>query len=367
MELSSTFKNPACSKVWIDGYFLCWQVDREKKIELTKNFLKELATMVISKETLIGLFEHYGPLWKGGKIFLESAFSMIRAYQLLWILSKGAKEIGQPAQAKVLMERFFTPLEHWEHNWPLTGYFILPAVSMNRFESNVEEIIKKAHKIEEVVALAVNDKKSGLPPRSIKFKLFLAVTESGQTQFLPIEPSPEQWPLFDILPKITNWEKRKEWLHKQLMKNVISLLRDEINLSLIDRNGSIQVTARPASAFAWAIGRMVLEKASRCICGTLTGGSRYCSRSCEITAMSTGSKQAFLDYLNKQVKRDRITSEEHVFIKEYLSRVFKPGDSEAKLLKKVLNALAKKYTDRDFSFLLGFGSRRTAQKQRRGK
>lgn len=365
MELTPTFKNPTCSRVWIDGQCLCWQVDRKKKKEvLTKGFLRELAIMENSKEALISLFEQYGPLWSGEKILCEAALSEMRGYQLLWLLVEGARAIGQPRQHQELMDRFFMPLENWEQAWNkmkhgIGKYVILPADFANRPIESLEREINAA----------INDIQSGIPPRKQNFKLWLKVASNGRTDFLPVEPSSGFWPVCEPPPTFNNWEERKNWLHKQLLKNTIGLLNREIRLRLVAINSRIRVTAQPANAFAWAIGRLIFEKTHRCTCGAYTNGGKYCSRKCEIAAMSTGSKQAFGDYLNKQIKRGKIASEEHDFIKECLGRVFKPGDSEAKLLNKVLNALTKKYPERDFSFLQGFGSRKAKQEQRirRGK
>lgn len=196
------------------------------------------------------------------------------------------------------------------------------------------------------------------------FKLLLKVTLDKRTAFLPIEPSTESWLVFDPPQTFNNWEERKGWLHKQLLRNAIKLLNREVKLSLIAPKGRVRVTAQPANAFAWAVSQLVLEKVHRCTCGVPTTRGKYCSRKCEIAAMSTGTKQAFLDYLNKQVKRGRVTPEESNFIKENLGKVFKPGDSEAGLLKKVSKILTKKYPDRDFSVLQGFGSRKAEQKRR---
>lgn len=362
MELTPTFKNPTCSRVWIDGQYLCWQVDRKKKKEvLTKDFLRELAIMENSKEALVNLFERYGPLWSGKKIPCETALSEIRGYQLLWLLVEGVKAIGQPRQHQELKDSFFTPLEHWEHVWEkmkygIGKYIILPA-------GFIKEPLES---IEREINTAIDDIVSGIPPKKRVLKLWIKIASNGRTDFLPVEPSSEFWPVFDPPPTFNNWEERKNWLHKQLLKNAIELLNKEIKLSLIAPNGRVRVTAQPANAFAWAIGRLILEKVNRCTCGAYTNGGKYCSRKCEIAAMSTGSKQALLDYLNKQVKRGRVTPEESDFIKENLGRVFKPGDSEAGLLKKILKILTKKYPDRDFSFLQGFGSRK-AERKRRGQ
>lgn len=234
--------------------------------------------------------------------------------------------------------------------------------SLCYLETNEQEITRKIRNINNAIELAVKNKESGRPPVNKKYRLLLYVSGNGQTQFLPIEPSSESWPLFYLLSELTTWEKRKEWLQKQLLNNIKPLLHNNIYLSLRVYNGSIRVVARPANAFTWATGRLSLEKTSLCICKAPTSGSKYCSRKCELNAMSTGVKQSFLDYLNKQVKRGKITSEESKFTKEYVVKSFKMEDSKDKLLSKVLKSLNKKYPYRDFSFLNGFGSRKSKQK-----
>jgi len=352
LYLPAKHKNLTCSRVWIDGRYLRWEIYKKKKISLSKEFFKSLATLENTTEDLVEFFEHYGPLWNGENIFIPKALSQIRTFQLFCLLTQGAKDLGIPKVANELMKRFFIPIDNWQIKWehsPIGKNIILPA--------NFEEDIQLLNSTEENTVI---DWILGKQSYNKDFKLRLMIAKSGETQFLPYEPSPKVWPLFSVPPRFKNWEEKKDWLYKQLLFNAKNLLHNELDLKLILRKGRIVVLAQPANAFAWATAKLVLDSINRCQnCGAYTNTGRYCSRKCEIASMKTGIKQSFFDYLNKQVKRGNLTQEECVLIKEHINETFKPGEETKKtILRKALRLLNKQFPGRDFTFLNGFGSRK---------
>lgn len=356
MKIPASFKNPTCSEVQIDGYSLHWHANKQKTITLKRDFLKKLATVENNSNALKGFFEQYGPLWEGKQIHTGKARSMIRVFQLMYLLVLGIKEIGQPKAAGELDDKFFKPLKNWREKreaTPISKYVILTADS--------DEFTPQATK--EVYMLALNAFLEQKLPDEKSFKLRLMVSDNGETQFLPYKPSVKLWPLFSVPPVFTNWEEKKEWLYKELIKNTVNMLRDNIAFHIVQKNGVVSIATHPANAFAWAIYTLTMEKVTRCVCGAFTGGRKYCSLKCEREALSTSVKQSFLDYVNKQAKRDRLTQEEQEYMKYAAGKLFRVGDSKASLLKKVLRSITKEWPDRDYSFLKGFGSRKQKIKE----
>ena len=369
--LSASFKNRLCSEVWLDGHYLRWETGSETK-KLGKLFLEKLSSLENSKEALVSFFREYGPLWGGNKIIISKALSMIRAFQLLYLLRGEAVSPGDyPRQAEEIDSRFFNPLGMWQEIWEkATGglSFVLPA----EFEENPLMLLEKI--IEESMMANLKEAYMGQKQRGKKGKLWLLVGDNGETFFLPVRVPTKSWPLFSPPPKLETWEERKEWLYDQLIKNAVTLLQQELILKwgyFKNRTageeekfrfpkGRAKVYAVPANAFAWILAKVVLLDVVRCpVCGRITGNSRYCSRSCEMEASQTGGKQRFLDYLNKQFKRGKLTEEEYNYSKDTVGRVFRKGIKEKTLRDKTIKALGERWKDKDFSFLEGFGSRRT--------
>lgn len=351
-----THKNPTCSSVTIEGSYLRWDAILKSGTTLNTRFLEELANLSVDKEALANFFRQHGPLWNGNNIFIAKALSIIRTFQLLYWLKQSTKGRGQPRAAEELDKKFFLPLRGWRDKWeksPLMKYIVLPA------ELDEDPILATSNATREVIKELMADRQ----PKTKPFKLKLMVAENGETQFLPCEPSPKVWPLFDAPPAFLTWEDKKAWLMKQLLRNAVSLLRRDLRLTLEGKE-SLRVVAHPANAYAWAVARLVLEKATRCAkCGSLASQGKYCSRKCEIASMSTGVKQSFLDYLNKQMKRGRIKPEDHVLIKETAGEYFDPDMTGEALKGKVVQVLGTEYPGMDLSSLGGFGSRKVTQKE----
>jgi len=139
-------------------------------------------------------------------------------------------------------------------------------------------------------------------------------------------------------------------------------LQSYLELIVTTPEGKVDMTVQPADAYTWALAATVFQKVFRCrTCRKVITGNIYCSRKCEIEASKTGAKQRFLDYLDKQLDRNKITAEEYNFAKGMAKKLQRDGMKDDILKNKVIRALSEKWKDKDHSFLEGFGTKRSGR------
>lgn len=124
---------------------------------------------------------------------------------------------------------------------------------------------------------------------------------------------------------------------------------EEIKLSL---------KIKPKDAYAWILYREVLgQRVFRCqVCGQPTAFKKYCSDRCARKVMATAGKQEVLAYLRTQKNRERLTEEEFNFAREVADKYrYEEGKI---IIGRIIAAFKKRWPERDYTFLQGFGSKR---------
>jgi hypothetical protein len=293
------------------------------------------------------------------------------------MLCKDLSRDGQPRLASEIDKTFFDPLKHWEQKWDeyTQGLnFVLPSgyggdLTKGLIVASAQAIAETVNNNQAFPEIHESYQNTGRFPIHTITKayklLYLAPNEpdaGDEGMFHPVAPSNEYWPTFDEPPEFKDdWEKKKNWLYRQLSANALSLLRRNLGLKLFRREGSIDVVAIPKDAYTWAVASIVFDSPRQCLrCNKLTGGSKYCSRKCEKAAMSTAEKQDFLDYLGAQHRRGKLTDDEYECAKKRTIFWFEQLDEEEypMLKDKVLADIVKQWPARDISFLNGHGSKR---------
>lgn len=352
MDLLNTYRNHLSKEVRREGNWLYWTRSKETVIINRKIFENIVKHTTWNPDYIEAVIQEYGPLWEGDKIFLKKAYSMIRAYELISLLHDGATEPGVPSRSEELEKKFFEPLSKWEETWvAATGgndVLIGPGFFDNP-RSYLQEAMKKA------IKQPNHGSQNKRSPR-----LWMMVNGEGNTEFLPVTKSPDFWPTFQTPPIFKTWEEKKYWLNNQLMDNVVSLLKANLDVSIKKKGGKVRIAEKPSNCYAWGLAKLITQDVYRCPVCKKTTGSRFCSRKCKQKYLTSSDKQSVLDYFRPQVGRGKLSTEEYDFVKKRVSEVFAKNNAiSAKVIHWLaVRAISSKWPDREYSFLKTFGSRK---------
>lgn len=398
------FRNPVCRRVWVEGYYLCWEADQKEERTLSGRFRRELAELRADLSHVVDLFNRYGPLWRGDRIRVAEALSRIRTFQLLWQLWNGTLSEVEAA--------FFAPLRRSRKQWDniaaragvAGANLILPRGFTKTPLQGMDEAVLKARvyqaaemrlkgvtpppivegdellltvPVAELAKAAIaalqpdaeerlRASAENLLRRRRKSQLWLIVNEKGDAEFVPVEPSTEFWPCFRLPGKpLKDPEAKAAWLSRELVRNGVDLLRSNLKMDVKRCGDGAALTIFPADAFTWCVGSVLLEhegEQPRCpICGRLAPpGRRYCSKQCAKKAQATAPKQKVLGYLYPQVKRGRLTSEQYGFVKGLLrEEPLRTEKDDGAIVRAVVDALACQWPGANFTWIQeGYGARR---------